>query len=1326
MLSISKVKNSSKSTHYFEKDDYYAKDDPNHQNFSMWHGKGADELGLTGIIKSEDYQNVLLGELSNGQSIGMIKDGKKVHDPARDLTFSAPKSVSIMALVYDDKKLIEAHNEAVRRTLSIIEKEYLGTRVKVDGRIEIERSGKMVAAMYRHSLSRELDPQLHTHCIVANLTRIDNSDKWRTAYFDDIYDNKILLGQIYRSELANLVKELGYEIEIKKDGLCYFEIKSVPKELLELFSTRSRKIKEIANENASQKQLEKLALISRKNKGLKENDPHNKLIWQERAEVHLGRKFSYEVNNLNKTEDIKLHTKQAIEYAISHLSERKTVFETKELISIALNDKLSICSYNDISKGIEIFINEKKLLLANNGNKNLKNILTTPDLLKKENDIVELLKEGKDKHSPITTAIQKYTNSLLSLNDGQQQSVKLILNSKDRIIGVQGYAGVGKTTMLKTVNEIANLEGYHILGLSPTGVATRNLSQERIKSSTLQRFLMKYDGVAKGRGTKEGRIKMQQDFKNTIVVVDESSMIGTSQMKNLLTISKELNFRLVLVGDTKQLDSVEAGTPFQVLQRNGMPITLMGEIVRQNPNPKLKSAIYDTINSNIHQAFEKIEKANSCEIIDISKDIEKTENIHLIKDKIIEKTVSKFIETSEDNRKSTMILTPANETREEINNKISELIHKERINNNSINKQVKQKILQNKNLTEAEKTRAYRFKEGDVLLFSKDRDFLKIEKGNYCKVVKVNSKANEITIELPQKPNFLNRLFKLIPHVEKIIEAKTITFNPLRLKGKAEQIYFEIFEEKERIFRIGDKISFNRTIPEINIINSDLAEIKNIKNDKLYLNIYGKNKVRNISLKLDDVKSKHIDHSYATTAHKAQGLTCDSVIAVCESYRKNLTTQKNFYVEVSRARQQVIIVTDNKEKTISELEKNTGIEVSAREHQGRDWSKNGEHHKLIHKTSINKPKNQLIKNEKKQTRIKKDNKVKTQYRKDYLSSLSQDEVKEHFIETIKSKTTIDNKDLLQAIDKSFSKVGTKIRFGKKLESEICWYGEVGYIKNYRTDEILKWGLNSINIDDKNINIQNLNRNKQQVLSIKESEQERLKQEKEAAEKANNLFKIYKNLTLLDYNSNKYLKKKSINSNYINNIKITKDGNLVIPLYDENSKIHTLQYINEQGEKRFLKGGKKQGNFFLIDNNSEIKSIKDVKSKEIYFTEGFATGVTINIATNKPVIVCFDAGNISSVLKTAREIHPSKEFIIAADNDLWKDHNTGKEKAQEAANLYKAKVILPKFNYEHKDHMPTDFNDLHKLSGIDEIKKQLQHPIQNELHHQYSHQHSHGI
>ncbi len=889
MLSVSKIKNSKGASHYFAKDDYYAKDDPSHQKLSGWYGKGAENLLLEGEVEAKTFQKILAGNLPNGKQIGLIKDGDLVHDSGRDLTFSAPKSVSIMALVYNDKKLIEAHNIAVKATLDEIEKSYIKTRIKKLGITNAIATNNLIAATFEHHTSRNLDPQLHTHCIIANAT-MDDNNKWKSVFFDDIYNNKKLIGAIYRSELAYQLKQLGYEIIAKRND-AVFELKNVNPELIEIFSTRSKEIKQKAGENATQKQLEQATLITRSKKQKSEN---LKAIWQEKLDnFYHQQKLSHQIilpqpsqiisEPQKPNHDI---AKEAINYAILHLQTRNTVFSKQELIITALNDKLSQVRIADINQQINHLIKNKELLP--NKNHQFPDSFTTKALLNQELNIIKIMQDGKSHQEPVIEDVKKYSEFLSELNLGQKQSVELILTSKDRVIGIQGYAGVGKTFMLKCANQIIKKQDYNFIGLSPTGVATKNLEQESgIKSITLQKFLNQYDGVAKGRGTPKGKEIMAREFKDKIVVVDEASMVSSHQMHHLLTISKELNFRLVLVGDKNQLPSVEAGIPFNLLQQNGMQTAQMTEIIRQNNN-NLKSAIYDTINQDIAKAFEKIEI-----------------NIKETREEIIGKVVDEFMSLSKAQRKSTLIIAPANEDRIKINQMISDLLNQDRVN------QKPHTIYENTNLTELQKTRSQNFEKGNILLWGKNRDYLNIKKNDYCQIINIETKTNQLVVK-----NLTNN--------------KMTAFNPDKIKGKSDKIYFEAFAPKSRNFKEGDKIAFTRSIDELKILNSSQGIIDHIDDSKISVTL---DEGRKINLNRNSNISKHLDHSYAITTHKSQGLTCNNIIAIVDSTRKNLTNQKNFYVEISRAKEKAIIITDNKANAINQLKKDSGFDISAKEHQ---------------------------------------------------------------------------------------------------------------------------------------------------------------------------------------------------------------------------------------------------------------------------------------------------------------------------------------------------------------------------------------------------------
>ena len=193
------------------------------------------------------------------------------------------------------------------------------------------------------------------------------------------------------------------------------------------------------------------------------------------------------------------------------------------------------------------------------------------------------------------------------LTAGQKDAVKLILSAKDRTVGVQGYAGTGKTTMLDRARTLAEKKGWRMAGLAPSASAVQTLASEAgIESETLQRFLARNAGVAEGRLTKKGAREMRAAFAKTILVVDEGSLASTVQARDLLRIANALRIpRVVLVGDAKQLDAVDAGKPFAQLQAAGMQTATMDEIMRQR-DPALKEAVEASLKGDIEKAFEKL------------------------------------------------------------------------------------------------------------------------------------------------------------------------------------------------------------------------------------------------------------------------------------------------------------------------------------------------------------------------------------------------------------------------------------------------------------------------------------------------------------------------------------------------------------------------------------------------------------------------------------------------------------------------------------------------------------------------------------------------
>jgi len=246
MLSVSKPLSPERAAWYFNRDNYYLAQE------GEWYGKLSSELNLSGPIQREDFLKLLEGYDQNGSKLVAsagakdIKDDqgnvkKHGHRSGIDLTFSAPKSVSILS--YQDPEINTAFRKAVKTTLNHIESEFAHTQRKVKrGVVHAEKTSELLWSTFVHDTSRELDPQLHCHCVLMNLTR-DKEGKLKTLHNDPLYKNKMYIGQHFRNQLAEEIKKIGYAIEVTDRKKGFFEIRGVGEDVIQAFSKRSQQVR---------------------------------------------------------------------------------------------------------------------------------------------------------------------------------------------------------------------------------------------------------------------------------------------------------------------------------------------------------------------------------------------------------------------------------------------------------------------------------------------------------------------------------------------------------------------------------------------------------------------------------------------------------------------------------------------------------------------------------------------------------------------------------------------------------------------------------------------------------------------------------------------------------------------------------------------------------------------------------------------------------------------------------------------------------------------------------------------------------------------------
>ena len=362
VATVTRLSEAATTVHYFETDGYYAKNDPEHRKASRWYGKGIEALGLHGPVKPRRFEEVLSGRIPGTSTrLGRLRDGKHEHRPGLDITFSAPKSVSLEALVHAAPKasarIIRAHDEAVTATLDFIERELLETRgwdPATGKRPRIKADG-LVAATFRHYASRNLDPQLHTHAVVANMTQ-NAEGEWRSADFIKIERAKLLIGAHYRSELKRRLEALGYAtVQTMVGSVPGFEIAGYDKATLKAFSTRRAEalawVKERNLDAASASVMQQAVLYTRKRKDepsreelsgiwkarMAELQPRHRRVSRNRPPTHtrLDREH-WHLNRrdvANRQSPSALH---AVRRAVEHLEERRTVFTANMLRALAL------------------------------------------------------------------------------------------------------------------------------------------------------------------------------------------------------------------------------------------------------------------------------------------------------------------------------------------------------------------------------------------------------------------------------------------------------------------------------------------------------------------------------------------------------------------------------------------------------------------------------------------------------------------------------------------------------------------------------------------------------------------------------------------------------------------------------------------------------------------------------------------------------------------------------------------------------------------------------------------------------------------------------
>lgn len=885
VASVSTLSSAGQAASYYEADDYYAEGGlaP-----SEWFGEAAGALGLDGEVDREQFAALLEGRVGDEQ-LGTTRDGKVEHRPGWDITLSAPKSVSIMAEVAGDKRLIAAHGAAVKVALAHVENHMAATRLREGGEVQRQVTGNLAIATFRHATSRAQDPQLHTHAVVINATQ-DKDGKWRSLEPRAFYQLQKEIGAIYRQELAHGVAELGYRIAPGKDAM--FEIAGVPDKVIEALSQRTAAIdarlaeRGTSREEASAAEKQIAALDTREAK-THVDIRELRADWRATADAsgfNTGARDRLVAGALEQARGSEAATspellaRQAVAFAAAKLSERESVLSASTLAREAGDFAFGKVSHGQISAAIagaeqrgelvsRTFLDRRGAEFAG---------FTTPHALETERGMAKPLASPLTAARTVERAARQAARSGYAWTDDQKRATTDLLTSRDRIAAVQGYAGTAKTTtVLATYAREAERHGLSVAALAPTASAATVLGDALgLRGDTVARHLL----------TPEGRMS----DKNAVWIVDEASMLSAQDMAKLMASAERAGARLVLVGDVKQLGSVGAGAAFAQLQAAGMTTTRLAEIVRQS-NAETREAVMASIEGHAGKALAALDRGGGMVIEGATP-----------KDRF-EAMTRHYLSLSPAERTQTLVIEPSREGRDTL----TSLIREQLASRGELSRDRLQfAALEAKGMTRAEAREAANHAIGDVVRFNRGYATKGVRRGEALNVSAVDPERGRVALA--------GR------------DGRAVDWHP-RQWGAAKA---EVFEPKPMDLRMGDRVQFTRNDREEGRINGLGGTVTGIDPTSGQATLKLANG-REQRLDLSDPRDTHLRHAYVQTANAAQGQTAERVLIHADSRSTNLVDQKMLYVALSRARGEAVVVTDDRDRLVRAITERAGEKHTA-------------------------------------------------------------------------------------------------------------------------------------------------------------------------------------------------------------------------------------------------------------------------------------------------------------------------------------------------------------------------------------------------------------
>ena len=857
---------------YYTIGDYYTKggNEP-----SEWGGKLAKSLGLSGAVDPKTFEDLLGGKIGEQQLGRRRKEGIQ-HHPGWDFNISAPKSISILALVMGDERILAAHERAVGVALAYLE-EHAELRRRVEGEIVHETTGRLLFARFTEHASRELDPQLHTHVVVLNMTNHTTSERMSSLETRSMFAEQLVAGQIYRNELAHDVREIGHEVVFDpRRGL--FEIGGMPGQLIRDYSQRAEQINAHAKEHGLEGQAaRRVSFFATRRAKEKIGLDDLREEWRARAEPYredLDRILAAARERGERTiETDPRVARRATLFGIRQSETREAVNNIGRLYRTALASHVGEVRLADVRPLFDAQEEARKLLhtVRQTGDQPLPRGRTSRRTAKLELALSEHLSLAMGDAAPAATREQlAEAASDNGLTKAQAAALEAIGTSTNRLVAVHGVGGAGKSTLVRALVE-ATRSDHVTLALAPTSSAAADLGDKAgIESRTVAALL-----ASGGYGITDKHI----------LALDEAGQLSNRQALRLLEISRHTGARLIFLGDNKQTGAIEQGKAFWLLQQLGLPTSQLTESIRQKTS-EMKDAV---------SLARKGDYAASLAALDRITSGDSAENL-------AKAMVTDWTRLKPSARAATNILVLDNATRLIVNSHIREVLKREGV---VAAEDHRLEVLTPAGLTDQEKQVARFYVAGQVLKFARDNPGLGIARDAEYRVVEIgrNSQGRQIV--------------RLVDE-----HGRQIDWNP-RL-GKAAHV--NVFMTDERQLAEGDRIQWRLVNKDIDVKNAERGTVLALDGTHATIKWDRGERVQQVDLSVH----RTWDHGYAETVYSAQSKTYAHVY-VLAPVESGLVNGQNYYTAITRASYGVKLWTENTERLAEKLASRSGEKTSALE-----------------------------------------------------------------------------------------------------------------------------------------------------------------------------------------------------------------------------------------------------------------------------------------------------------------------------------------------------------------------------------------------------------